>query len=165
MEEQNAGSDKEINKDLLIEQYKLYVQLKDKFTERNFLTNKFFLSLVIVLFVLLTIFNSESYFYFINNRTIFSLIGMFICFLWWSNIDTYSILIKVKIRNVIEQMEKHLPFEVHMMEKNALDEYRKQKKAFLFSDMQKILATLIFIFFMVIFIVNEASLYVSNFLN
>lgn len=152
----------EMNTDLLIEQYKLYVQLKDKFTDRSFATNKFFLVLIIIIFSLLVALHDDKFYYFLSSRSILSVIGMAICVLWWSNIDTYGVLLGVKIRGVIQEMEKHLPFECHLMEKNALDDYRRQKKAFVFSDMQKLLATLVFVFFMAIFLVSIFSFYMSN---
>jgi len=155
----------EINKDLLIEQYKIFVQSKEKYTDRNFTTNKFFLCLTIVLLALLSLLHDEKFFYFLSIRTILAIIGMSVCILWWSNIDTYCLLQKVKLKGVIEEMEKYLPFECHLMEKNAFDEFRKKNNSFIFSDMQKILATLLFIFFMAIFLVSVFSFYMPEISN
>jgi len=157
-----SESNQELNKTLLMEQYKLFIQSKEKLTDRSFATNKFFLCLVIILLMLLFLLHDEKLFYFISIRSILSVIGMAVCVLWWSNIDTYCVFMGVKFKSVIEEMEKQLPFECHLMEKNAMDDYRKQKKAFIFSDMQKLLATIVFIFFMAFFLVSIFSIYMAN---
>ena len=50
--EQNNNN---VDKNLLFEQYKVYCQMKEGFVDRNFMTNKFYLCVVIC------IFNSEDH--------------------------------------------------------------------------------------------------------
>lgn len=141
-------------KEILFQQYKLCSELKDKFTERNFNTNKFYLGLVIVMFLILFTTQNTVFEFGLNSTIILSLIGMGICLLWWSNVDTYGVIIGVKMKKVIEAMEEELPFKANQKEKEGLDELRKQRKAFVFGNMQKGLITGIFILYMVLFFIE-----------
>jgi hypothetical protein len=49
-------------------------------------------------------------------------------------------------------MEAQLPIKPYTLEREAIEDYRKNKKAFLFSDMQKTLAIVGLIFFFALFI-------------
>lgn len=140
------------NKNLILEQYKIYLKLKDKFTSRSFNTNKFFIAILIILFTLIFNYSHVALPLNITVAMVLSLIGMGICILWWSNVDTYDIFNKIKIKNVIDKLEVELPFKCHYMEKEALDELKAKKKAFVFSDVQKLFAIIIFILFMVLFL-------------
>ena len=71
--------------------------------------------------------------------------------LYWSNVDTYTTLTSIKIQSVIEKMEEQMPFQCHLAEKAEIDRLRKEKKIFLFSDVQKLLALIVFLPFMVVF--------------
>jgi len=140
------------NKNLILEQYKIYLNLKDKFTNRSFNTNKFFITISIILFALIFTYSKVPLPFHVTTAMIFSLIGMGICILWWSNVDTYEIFNLIKIKNVIDKLEAEMPFKCHYMEKEALDELKAKRKAFVFSDIQKIIAIGVFIIFMVLFL-------------
>lgn len=140
------------NEEILFEQYKLYSTLKEEFISRNFATNRFYFIAFITL-ILLTIFTGNIVFMkLIPASLLFSAIGALVCVLWWMNIDSYNLLIKVKYKNVIEQMEAQLPIKPYTLEREAIEDYRNNKKAFLFSDMQKTLAIVGLIFFFALFI-------------
>ncbi len=144
--------------EFVLEQYKLYSEQKEKFTSRNFATNKFYLISFVVL-VLLTIYTGSIIFMkLIPGSLLFSAIGVLVCILWWMNIDSYNLLIKVKYQNVLEEMENYLPIKPYTIEREALKEYKKKKKAFLFSDMQKTLAILGLIFFFALFVCDAVPL-------
>lgn len=134
-----------------IEQYKLYLNLKKKFTERTFLTNRFFLILLIALVIAMAAVNNAYLGYFITFRETLSIIGMCICVLWWSNVDAYNFLIRIRYSN-IDEIEKELPFPLHKMEKDKINELMSQKKAFMFADVQKLISVLFFIIFMFVFL-------------
>lgn len=144
--------------EFVLEQYKLYSEQKENFTSRNFATNKFYLISFVVL-VLLTIYTGSIIFMkLIPGSLLFSAIGVLVCILWWMNIDSYNLLIKVKYQNVLEEMENYLPIKPYTIEREALKEYKKKKKAFLFSDMQKTLAILGLIFFFALFVCDAVPL-------
>ena len=47
----------------------------------------------------------------------------------------------------LEEMEKNLPFQPYADEYQGIKDYRENKKMFLFSDMQKTFAVLVFLMF------------------
>ena len=125
--------------EMVLEQYKHYSEQKDKFVARNFATNKFyFISFVVLVF--LTIYTGSVVFMqLVSASLLFSAIGALVCTLWWMNIDSYNLLIKVKYQKVLEEMEQFLPIKSYSLEREGIEELRAKKKAFLFSDMQKLL--------------------------
>ncbi len=144
--------------EFVLEQYKLYSEQKEKFTSRNFSTNKFYLTASVVL-VLLTIYTGSIVFMkLIPGSLLFSAIGAIVCILWWMNIDTYNLMIKIKYQNVLEEMENYLPIKPYTQERDALQEYKKKKKAFLFSDMQKTLAIVGLVFFFALFVCDAVPI-------
>lgn len=139
---------------LIFEEYKLYTEQKDRFTERTFLVNRFYMVLLLVMiaaiFLLKDIFIADTF----SVLVIFALAGMVISILWWINIDTYNVLIKTKLSKVIEEIEKQLPVQPFKMEYSAILEHKKDKNEFMFTDVQKIFASFIFFVYLMIFIVG-----------
>lgn len=144
--------------EMVLEQYKMYSELKERFVARNFATNKFYFASFVVL-VFLTIYTGAVVFMnLIPASLLFSAIGALVCALWWMNIDSYNLLIKVKYKKVLEEMEQYLPVKPYTQEREGIEEYRTKKKAFLFSDMQKTLAVLGLVFFFALFVCDAAPL-------
>lgn len=139
---------------LKVEQYKAYLQMKENFITRNFSTNKFFMIFIAVIYITLIWARDVDFGFGITSIIILSLFGMGLCFLWWTNIDTYGTIMGVKYKKVIDVIEKDLPFQVHAYEKEGIDELRKAKKAWLFADVQKAIALCAFLIFMVIFLIE-----------
>ena len=69
--------------------------------------------------------------------------------LWWMNMDSYNMLIKIKFAKVLEEIEKKLPVQPYGEEYKEIAEYREKKKMFLFSDIQKTVAVIVFLMFFV----------------
>lgn len=134
---------------LVMQQYKLYTEQKDNFIKRSFGVNRFYMISVIVLLLLVNLSKNVIFVYAVSLPFVFSLVGMGICILWWMNMDSYNILIKIKFSKVIEEIEKQLPIQPYKMEHDAIEEYRNNKKVFLFSDMQKLFAIVMFIVFFI----------------
>ena len=137
--------------ELIFQEYKLYAEQKENFIDRNFRTNRFYMiSFVAVIFAL--IFTGNVIFMtYISATLIFSLIGIFVCSLWWMNVDAYNILIKIKFANVLEQIENSLPVKPFTDEYKGIEEYRNNK-VFMFSDIQKFIAICGAVFFFAIFV-------------
>lgn len=136
---------------LLFEQYKLYTEQKDKYTDRTFLINRFYVVMLTLLIVLVFAYKDVL----IGRLSIIlvlSVLGMLLCTLWWINIDTYNILIKMKLSKVVEELEKKLPAQPFQMEFNAMKKFRENKKEFIFSDIQKVIAIFVFLVFFVLFL-------------
>lgn len=137
--------------EITFQQYKLYTEQKERFVERSFQTNKFYLLLVLTLTLVMFLTKDYSFAFGLTSTLLFSGAGMAICLLWWINMDSYNFLIKVKLGRVIEEIEKHLPEQPYTQEFAAIKDLKKRKREFLFADMQKGLATLILLVFFVLF--------------
>lgn len=146
---------------ILFEQYKVYTQQKEKFVERSFFTNKFYLVLVLVLILTMFLVKDASFVFGLSSSLVFSAVGMAVCTFWWINVDSYNFLIKVKLAKVIEEIEKSLPIQPYTQEFLAIKDLRKNKREFLFADMQKSLATVLLLLFFVIF-ANELLLIIFS---
>ena len=111
----------------LLEEYKLYVEMVDRISERRMQTNKFYISLLSGLLALLSILVSVGKF---NQSLIFiivSLLGMALCILWHINIRSYRQLNSGKFK-VIHEMEQHLPFPCYDREWELLGEGKEKSK-------------------------------------
>lgn len=134
---------------LIMQQYRLYAEQKDNFIKRSFAVNRFYMCLVIILLLLINLTKNVVFVYSLSLPFLFSVIGLGICVLWWLNMDSYNLLIRVKFSKVLEEIEKQLPVQPFTLEHEGIKEYRENKKEFLFSDMQKIFAIIMFITFFV----------------
>ena len=141
--------------ELIFNEYKLYAEQKENFIDRNFRTNRFYMiSFFAVIFAM--IFTGNVIFMErITATLLFSLLGISVCSLWWMNVDSYNTLIKIKYANVIEKIEEKLPVKPYTDEYKSIEEF-KNKKIFMFSDIQKLIAIFGALFFFAVF-VSEAT--------
>lgn len=144
--------------EILFQQYKLYTEQKEQFANRSFYTNKFYLSLIILLILIMFLTKDYSFAYGLSSTLVFSIAGMALCVLWWINVDSYNFILKVKLSKVVEEIEKKLPFQPYTQEFLAIKELRKNKKAFVFADIQKLLATFVLLLFFVLAISEIVAL-------
>lgn len=142
--------------ELKFNQYKLYAEQREQFTNRSFLINRFYMVMVLVLICLILLFGEFQFAYNITGGLVFAVTGIMISFLWWLNMDSYNTMIKIKLSDVIDKMEKELPFHPFEDEYKSIQEYKKNKKVFLFTGMQKTFAVIIFILFLLI-VLHEAT--------
>lgn len=140
------------SEEILFQQYKLYTEQKEKFVDRSFTTNKFYLFIVLALILTMYLTKDYSFIYGLSSTLVFSGAGMAICFLWWINVDSYNFLIKVKLSKVIEEIEKKLPIQPYTEEFLAIKDFRKNKREFLFADIQKALTVILLLLFFLLFI-------------
>lgn len=147
--------------ELIFQQYKLYTEQKEKFVDRSFASNKFYL--IVVLILILTVFLTKDYTlaFGLSSTLLFSIIGASVCTMWWINVDSYNFLLKVKLAKVAEELEKKLPAQPLTQEFLAIKDLRKNKRMFLFADMQKALATFTFLLFFVLLMNEVVSLALS----
>lgn len=137
-------------KHLIFNQYKLYSEQKEQFITRSFAINRFYLGISILLLVLTAFTKPAPLMFDISLAAVLSVVGMCTSALWWMNMDTYNMLIKIKFSKVLEEIEKQLPVQPYGNEYSAIQEYREDKKMFLFSDIQKAFAVIVFIVFFVV---------------
>jgi len=136
---------------LMLEEYKLYVEQKDNFIDRNFSTNRFYMGSFLAIILAMIFTGNVVFMDRISATLLFSVAGMAVCALWWMNVDAYNILIKIKFASVIEKMEETLPYKPYTEERKGIEEF-KNKKIFMFSDIQKIIAIIGALFFFIIFV-------------
>src|SRR5574344_380325 len=130
------------------------------FLFRNFSTNNFYLFLVLSFILVMFLTKDMSFVYGLTSTLVFSLAGMAVCVLWWINVDSYNFLIKIKLAEVLEKIEEQLPVKPNKMEIEAINTIRKKRREFLFADIQKGIATIIFIIFFVLFIFEAITAFI-----
>ena len=135
------------DKDLIFNQYKLFSEQKECFITRSFGINRFYICLCIILLLCVQFTKGVIFAYSLPLSAFLSIVGLSITVLWWMNMDSYNMLIKIKFAKVLEEMEKNLPFQPYADEYQGIKDYRENKKMFLFSDMQKTFAVLVFLMF------------------
>ena len=136
-------------KQLLLEQYKNYNYSKEQYINRTFGANRYYMVVCMVLLLtsyILVTFTPAS-----MSVLIASILGILVSILWWLNVDTYNIFIKVKYAKVLEKLEKELPATPFNDEFKAFQEVKSQKFNFVFADVQKTFATLMFLAFFMSF--------------
>ena len=138
-----------MDKELIFQQYKLYAEQKESFITRSFGINRFYLCLSVILLLLVYFTKGITFAYSVPLGSLFAVIGMSCSILWWMNMDSYNMLIKIKFSNVIEEIEKQLPVQPYAKEYEGIKEYRENRKMFLFSDIQKTVAVIVFLMFFV----------------
>lgn len=148
--------------ELIYQEYRMYAEQKENFIDRNFRTNRFYMvSFIAIIFAMIytgnVVFMSK-----ISATLIFSLLGVFVCTLWWMNVDSYNTLIKIKFANVLEVLEEKLPVKPFTDEFKGIEEFRN-KNVFMFSDIQKIIAIFGALFFFAVFISELSPLIVRIF--
>ena len=132
--------------ELIFSEYKLYSEQKENFIDRNFHTNKFYMAAIIVIIFSMIYTGNVVFLNKITATLVFAFFGVTVSALWWMNVDSYNTLIKIKYANVIEKIEEKLPIKPFTDEYQGIEEYRKNK-VFMFSDIQKLIATIFALFF------------------
>ena len=123
---------KQLDTNILIEQYKMYVESADKVSERRGQTNAFYISVLTALLVILSLIVEKNVFSEQSNLVFLTigLLGVFLCLIWWFNIQSYKQLNSAKFK-VIHDIEAHLPYACfdkewdHLGRGNDSKKYRK----------------------------------------
>jgi len=111
------------DKEILLEQYKLAVEMADRISARREGANKIFLSANSIIFAFLA---TQGTFYEIHAFIL--IIGIIISFVWATIIQNYKNLNSVKYA-VIHEMESKLPWQVYKDEWEKL-KFGKDKKVY-----------------------------------
>ena len=148
--------------ELIFNEYKSYCAQKENFIDRNFRTNKFYMTAVVVLIFALIYTNNVIFLNKITATLIFALLGVSVSALWWMNVDSYNTLIKIKYSDVIEKIEEKLPVKPFTDEYAGIAESRKNK-IFMFSDIQKLIAAGAALFFFAVCISEFTPLVAAAF--
>ncbi|MBR3604981.1 MAG: hypothetical protein IKL52_03015 [Candidatus Gastranaerophilales bacterium] len=133
--------DSKDEKYLILEQYRIYSDAKEKFIERQFSTNRFYL--VLNLIILITTYILAALIPQYEPIIVLTLIGVATSIMWWMNIDSYQMLIKVKYAKVLEYLETKLPEQPYHKEFVDYSQMKKKNNLIVFGDFQKILTVII----------------------
>ncbi len=152
--------DQKDEKYLILEQYRIYSESKDRFIERQFSTNRFYLILNICLLIAIFIVETIAITSKEQSMIVMCIIGISSTLLWWMNIDSYQLLIKVKYSKVLEYLETKLPEQPYHKEFVDYSDIKKNKNLIVFGDFQKILALLIACIYFVI-----ATVYITRWIS
>ncbi|MDO5437852.1 MAG: hypothetical protein Q4F80_06615 [bacterium] len=138
-------------KEIILGQYKVYSEAKENFINRHFATNRFYF---VFAFALL----AATYVFYALSPGVVPLIvtaafGIAVSVLWWLNIDSYQLLIKVKYSKVLEYLETKLPEAPYQKEFRETQNMKKTKNI-LFADVQKGFSLLLLFIFTVIFVAS-----------
>lgn len=117
----------------LLEQYKMYVEMMDRTTERRGKTNTFYITLLSGLLALPSLVIDKNLFD--GAKAVLALLlaflGLSLCFLWYININSYKQLNYLKFR-VIHEIEPYLPFSFYSreweIEKDKVGQYKRLSK-------------------------------------
>lgn len=149
--------------EILVREYTAYLESKDRFVERSFLVNRFYIVIVLGL-LLLMFWLLEKQGGLISPLLLASaMAGMSVSLMWLLNQDSYSYLIKVKLSDVIEKFEQHLPLQPHVLEYEGIKK-RNEEKRVMFGDVQKGVAFIAFLVFFAVFIYHIGCLIIPFFL-
>ena len=96
----------------------------------------------------------------LSATLLFAVVGISVCVLWWMNVDSYNTLIKIKFSNVLEAIEEKFPVKPFTDEYKGIEEFRN-KKIFMFSDIQKFIAVIGALFFFAVFVSEVTPLIMS----
>ena len=149
---------------LILEQYRIYNEMKESFINRSFLVNRFFMLITAVLFFGLIITKMiilNGYFLLLGIE----LFGIASCIMWISNQDAYSTIIKIKYNAVIERLEDDLPKAPNRDEYKELTDKRSKKRVILVKDIQKWFAVLLMLIFFANLLIDFVNLILFYFLN
>lgn len=108
------------DKQILFEQYKLFVEMSNALSERRDKTNKFYVTLMSLLLTVFSIITSIT-----NELLLFIIpLGIMILFskVWMENIDSYSTLNQGKF-DVINEIENQLPSKGFTIEWELMELY------------------------------------------
>lgn len=148
--------------ELIFNEYKTYCEQKENFIDRNFKTNKFYMVAVVVLIFAMIYTGNIVFLNKISATLVFALFGVCLSALWWMNVDSYNILIKIKYANVIEKIEEKFPVKPFTDEYKGIEEFRN-KRIFMFSDIQKLVAVFAALFFFAVCVSEITPIAVSVF--
>lgn len=138
------------DKELILGQYQAYSLAKEKYIDRHFQTNRFYMIVNFILLLMAYLFISLTPSY--VPILITSAFAMLVSAMWWLNIDSYQFWIKIKYSKVLEYLETKLPERPFNKEFSEFQEAKKQKKALVFTDFQKSLTAFMFLVALLTFV-------------
>ena len=154
-------TEEEFKRKTLFEQYKLYVEMADRISQRRSQTNQFYLTGLSALIVILSLIISNHLYQNFLNFVIFvvAFVGILLCIIWHYHIQSFGQHNTGKFV-VIHEMEVMLPFAPYKREWEILGEGKDRKKYLPFTHIEKylpLIMALIFVFLIICAIISLLS--------
>ena len=124
----------------IFEQYKLYVEMADRISQRRMSANTFFTTINTLLFTIATFIGSKHLVWII----FIGVIGCVISFAWYFTLNSYRQLNSGKF-TVINEIEKLLPLSGFSYEWEVLESGKKKSKYWPLSHVEKIIPIIFFL--------------------
>ncbi len=134
-------------KNHILEQYKLYVEMADRISQRRVTTNTFFISINTFLITITTFFRDNSYLI----LCLVSLIGFILALVWYDLVNSYKRLNTGKYR-VIHELEELLPVAPYKEEWNKLGCGKNKKLYYPVSYLEATLPAMVSILYVILLI-------------
>jgi len=133
-------SDEDQKQKTLFEQYKLYVEMADRISQRRAQTNQFYITILSALVIILSFIVGNHLYSKILHLVIVvvAVVGMLLCIIWYYNIESYKQLNSGKFK-VIHEMEATLPYAAYKREWEILGEGKKKRTYFPLTHIEKYL--------------------------
>ncbi len=141
--------------DHLLEQYKLYVEMIDRFTARRQQMNSFYISLLSGLLAATTLVFNSDVITLLNASfqksalLALSLLGICLCSVWFLNLRSYSQLNSAKFK-VLNKLEKQLPFACYASEWELIKSDNKYSKYITQTVIERIIPFVLIVPFVVL---------------
>jgi hypothetical protein len=134
--EKDYGND---YKEHLFEQYKLYVESIEKTSDRRQHANNYFITINTALISLIGLsFQIKIFENLAFIKSIFILVGIIVCVVFWYLIRSYKQLNTGKF-DVVHKIEEHLPLALYKYEWEVLGKGEDNKKYYPFSHIELII--------------------------
>jgi hypothetical protein len=156
---QNYG---EKYQDHFLEQYKLYIEMMDRTSNRRNQMNGFYTSLLSALLALITIATNKdiSQFKDVKFQAVaflaVAILGILLCIIWYINIQSYKQLNSGKFK-VISELEKQLPFACYDREWELLKKDTRYKGYLTQTSVEKVVPFILAIPYIGLFIYSLLS--------
>ena len=162
MHEQDERDAARADMGLLLDQYKLYVQMADRNSDRRVDANKFFISLLTGLIALLSVVTQLHGSPLALNAMFLAIgvFGMLLCYVWYITIRSYRQLNSGKF-HLIGEVEARLPFPFYDEEWNKLGRGKDKTKYIPITHIEQHVPTLFAAIYATLFVVGVILL-ISN---
>jgi hypothetical protein len=144
----------------LVDQYKLYVTMADRISERRGQDNRFYITILSGLFIILSYIVSNKLYLNLLNYIIvlIAVFGIFLCIIWFYQIRSYKQLNSAKFQ-IIHEMELQLPFQAYLREWEVLGYGKDKQKYFPLTHVEKYIPLLMALPFILLLICSIVFLF------
>ena len=138
----------------LLEQYKLFVDMADRISERRAQANNYFLTInSLFLAVLGVLVQIESTFASGLFQLIITVVGMLLCFLWWLTVTQNKNLNSTKFE-IIQEMELQLPLKPYKYEWWLVGRGRDPRRYLPFSHIERWIPVIVVLIYLVLLLLG-----------